>query len=79
LVRVSDTVPDGWTFELYPPPKWKPEMLAISALAIFELVQQKIPDVTPDEINYTIMQSLPYMGGESQTGVRLPRPRSKRY
>ena len=54
-------------------------MLAISALDIFELVQQKIPDVTPDEINYTIMQSLPYMGGESQTGVRLQRPRSKRY
>ena len=36
-------------------------MLAISALAIFELVRRKIPDVTPDEINYTIMQGLPYM------------------
>ena len=22
-----------------------------------------LPDVTPDETNYTIMQSLPYMGG----------------
>jgi hypothetical protein len=63
LVKVSDEVPDGWTFELLPPPKRKPEMLAISALEIFELVQRHIPDVTPDEINYTIMQSLPYMGG----------------
>jgi hypothetical protein len=63
LVEVSTEVPDGWTFELYPPPKRKPEMLAISALAIFELVRRKIPDVTPDEINYTIMQSLPYVGG----------------
>jgi hypothetical protein len=63
LVEVSTEVPDGWTFELYPPPKRKPEMLAISALAIFELVRRKIPDVTPDEINYTIMQGLPYMGG----------------
>ena len=66
LVEVSTKVPDGWTFELYPPPKRKPEMLAISALAIFELVRRKIPDVTPDEINYTIMQSLPYMGGRRQ-------------
>ena len=66
LVEVSDEVPDGWTFELYPPPKWKPEMLAISALAVFELVRRKIPDVTPDEIDHTIMQSLPYMGGRRQ-------------
>ena len=66
LVEVSTEVPDGWTFELYPPPKRKPEMLAISALDIFELVRRKIPDVTPDEINYTIMQSLPYMGGRRQ-------------
>jgi hypothetical protein len=66
LVQVSTEVPDGWTFELYPPPKPKPEMLAISGLAIFELVRRKIPDVTPDEINNTIMQSLPYMGGRRQ-------------
>jgi hypothetical protein len=32
LVKVSTEVPDGWTFELYPPPKPK-EMIAISALA----------------------------------------------
>ena len=36
-VKISTKIPDGWTFELYPPPKPKPEMLAISALAIFEL------------------------------------------
>lgn len=31
------------TFELYPPPKPKPEMLAISGRAIFELVRRKSP------------------------------------
>jgi hypothetical protein len=65
-VKVSTKVPDGWTFELYPPPKQKPEMLAISALAILRLVRRTIPDVTLDEINDTIMQSLPYMGGRRQ-------------
>jgi hypothetical protein len=66
LVQVSEKVPDGWTFELLPPPKRKPEMLAISALDIFELVQRKIADVTLDEISCAIMQSLPYMGGRRQ-------------
>jgi hypothetical protein len=66
LVEVSTEVPDGWTFELYPPPKPKPEMLAISAFAIFELVRLTIPNVTPDEVQDTIMQSLPYMGGQRQ-------------
>jgi len=65
LVKVSTEVPDGWTFELYPPPKPK-EMIAISALAIFELVRLTVPDVTPDEVENTIMHSLPYMGGRRQ-------------
>src|SRR5262249_3453326 len=65
-VKVSTEVPDGWTFELYPPPKPKPAMLAISALAIFELVRLTIPNVTPDEIQDAIVQSLPYMGGRRQ-------------
>jgi len=59
LVKVSTQVPDGWTFELYPPPKPKPEMLAISALAIFELVRLTIPNVTPNEVQDAIAQSLP--------------------
>ena len=66
VIKVSVEVPNGSTFELLPPPKRKPEVLAISALDIFELVQRNIPDVTPDEINYTIMQNLPYMGGRRQ-------------
>jgi hypothetical protein len=66
LVKVSTKVPEGWTFELYPPPKPKSEMLAIGALAIFELVRLTIPNVTPDEVQDTIMQSLPYMGGQRQ-------------
>src|SRR5262249_11021851 len=49
LVKVSTKVPDGWTFELYPPRKPK-EMLAISALAIFEVVRLTIPNVTLDEV-----------------------------
>jgi hypothetical protein len=66
LVEVSTEVPDGWTFELYPPPKPKSEMLAISAFAIFELVRLTIPNVTLNEVQDTIMQSLPYMGGQRQ-------------
>ena len=65
LVKVSTEVPDGWTFELYPPPKPK-EMIAIGALAIFELVRLTVPDVTPDEVENTLMHSLPYMGGRRQ-------------
>jgi len=65
LVKVSTEVPDGWTFELYPPPKPK-EMIAIGALAIFELVRLTVPDVTPDEVENTITHSLPYMGGRRQ-------------
>jgi len=64
-VKISTKVPDGWTFELYPPPKPK-EMIAISALAIFELVRLTVPDVTPDEVENTITHSLPYMGGRRQ-------------
>jgi hypothetical protein len=68
LIEVSPEVPDGWTFELYPPPKPRSQMprsqtVAISAPAIFELVRLTIPDVTLDEIGDTIMQNLPYMGG----------------
>jgi hypothetical protein len=66
LVKVSTKVPEGWTFELYPPSKPKPEMLAIGALAIFELVRLTVPNVTPDEVEKTIMHSLPYMGGQRQ-------------
>jgi hypothetical protein len=65
-VQVSTEVPEGWTFELYAPPKPKPKMLAISTLAIFELVRLTIPDITPDEVENTIVQSLPYMGGPRQ-------------
>jgi hypothetical protein len=50
LVKVSTKVPEGWTFELYPPPKPK-QMIAISALAIFELVRLTVPNVTPDEVS----------------------------
>lgn len=66
VVKISTKIPDGWTFQLYPPPKPKPEMLAISALAIFELVRLTVPNVTPDEVEKTIMHSLPYMGGQRQ-------------
>jgi hypothetical protein len=38
-------------------------MVAISGVEIFELVRLRIPDVTPAEVNETIMQTLPYMGG----------------
>jgi hypothetical protein len=65
LVKVSAEVPDGWTFELYPPPKPK-EMIAISALAIFELVRLTVPNVTLNEVENTIMHSLAYMGGRRQ-------------
>jgi hypothetical protein len=65
-VKISTKVPDGWTFELYPPPNPKPKMLAISALAIFELVRLTIPNVTPDEVQDAIMQTLPHMGGHRQ-------------
>ena len=64
-VKISTKVPDGWTLELYAPPKPK-EMIAISALAIFELVRLTVPDVTPDEVENTITHSLPYMGGRRQ-------------
>jgi hypothetical protein len=65
-LEISTKVPDGWTFEHYPPPKPKPKMLAISALAIFERVRLTIPNVTLEEVQDAIMQSLPYMGGRRQ-------------
>jgi hypothetical protein len=65
-VPVSTRVPDGWTFELFPPPKPKPQMLAISTLEIFKLVRLTVPDVTADEVANIIMQSLPYLGGRRQ-------------
>src|SRR5262249_36500075 len=65
-VKISTKVPNGWTFELYPPPKPKLEMLAISRLVIFELVRLTIPNVTLDEVQDAIVQSLPYMGGLRQ-------------
>jgi hypothetical protein len=61
-VKISTQVPDDWTFALYPPLKPKPQTLAISSLAIFELVRLTVPDVTRDEVANIIMQSLPYMG-----------------
>jgi hypothetical protein len=63
-VEVSPEVPDGWTFELYAPPK--PQMLAISSPAIFGLVRRRIPDVTLDEVEEAIMQSFTYLGGPRQ-------------
>jgi hypothetical protein len=60
--KILTNVPDGWTFELYPPPKPNPKMLAISSRAIFERVRLTIPNVTLEEVQDTIMQSLPYMG-----------------
>ena len=65
-VKILTKVPDGWTFELYPPPNPKPEMLAISALAILERVRLTIPNVTLEEVQDAITQSLPYMGGRRQ-------------
>src|SRR5262245_56254862 len=50
LVKVSTEVPDGWTFELYPPLKPKPQMLAISTLDILDFVRLTVPDVTADEV-----------------------------
>jgi hypothetical protein len=51
---------------LYPPRKPKPKMLAISALAVFERVRLTIPNVTLEEVQDAIIQSLPYMGGRRQ-------------
>ena len=65
-VNVSLEIPDGWTFELYPPPKPHSQMLAISSPAILEAVQLTIPDVTLDEVADAIMHSLPYMGTMSK-------------
>src|SRR5215831_7891856 len=65
-VKVLLKVPDGWTFELYPPPEPNPKMLAISSRAIFERVRLTIPNVTLEEVQNTIMQSLPYKGGWQQ-------------
>jgi len=65
-VKISTKVPDGWTFELYPPPKLNPKMLLISSRAIFERVRLTIPNVTLEEVQDTIMQSLPYKGGRRQ-------------
>jgi hypothetical protein len=65
LVNVLTEVPDGWNFELYPPTKPKPQMLAISTLCILDLVRLTVPDATSDEVANIIMQSLPYMGGRS--------------
>src|SRR5215470_8429053 len=55
-VKVLTEVPDGWTFELYPPPKPNPKTLS---RAIFERVRLTIPNVTLEEVQDTIMQSLP--------------------
>jgi hypothetical protein len=66
VVNGSAKAPDDWTFELYPPLKPNPKMLAIRALAIFERVRLTIPNVTLEEVQATIVQSLPYMGGRRQ-------------
>ena len=42
------------------------KMLAISSRAIFERVRLTIPNVTLEEVQDTIMQSLPYKGGRRQ-------------
>jgi len=65
-VKVLTKVPDGWTFELYPPPKPNPKMLAIRSRAIFERVRLTIPHVTVEEVQDAIMKSLPDMGGPRQ-------------
>jgi hypothetical protein len=65
-VEVSPEVPNGWTFELYPPPKPQPQMLAISTRAILERVRLTIANVTLDEIEDIVMNNLPYMGGPRQ-------------
>jgi hypothetical protein len=43
-----------------------PKMLAISSRAIFERVRLTIPNVALEEVQDTIMQSLPYKGGRRQ-------------
>jgi hypothetical protein len=65
-VAIPIDVPEGWTFELYPPLEPNPKMLAIRALDIFERVRLTIPNVTLEEVQATIVQSLPYMGGRRQ-------------
>ena len=47
-------------------PKLNPKMLLISSRAIFERVRLTIPNVTLEEVQDTIMQSLPYKGGRRQ-------------
>ena len=47
-------------------PMANPKMLLISLRAIFERVRLTIPNVTLEEIQDTIMQSLPYKGGRRQ-------------
>jgi hypothetical protein len=39
-----------------------PGTIAISALDVFELLRPRIPNLTLDEVENVIMQSLPYMG-----------------
>jgi hypothetical protein len=46
--------------------KSDPQIIAISALDIFELIRPTVPNVTLDEVENIIMQSLPYMGGPRQ-------------
>ena len=65
-VRRPTPEDDGRTFELYPPPKPNEKMVAVSSLAIFERVLLTIPNVTLEEVQDTIMQSLPYTGGRWQ-------------
>jgi hypothetical protein len=50
------------SFEPCPPPKSGLQMFAISELDIFELVRLRIPNVTLDEVENAITESLPYLG-----------------
>src|SRR5262249_41349393 len=65
LVRVSSRAPEGWTLGRYPPPRRRGR-LTTSALALCALVSLTVPPATPEEVETTIMHSLPYMGGRRQ-------------
>jgi hypothetical protein len=73
-------IPDGWNFELYPPPEKQPQMLAISADAIFKLLRRSIPDVTIEESRADNRGEPPLFGGQRHLtkapgGRRLSSPK----
>ena len=54
-------------FELYPPPKPQSQIFAIPSSAIFELVLT-IPDVTLEEVEQMMMQTLPRLSPQRHSG-----------